>query len=66
MGPACRWGSQQAVNRAYWPIIALCDETPLERPLCQWIQWWHPLPTRGMWYIFHNGEVAWQSTQRDG
>jgi hypothetical protein len=64
IGPACRWASARTVNTIYWPLIAGCDESPLERPLCQWIEWWHPAGPNA-WTIFHNGEVAWQLSQRD-
>lgn len=58
MGPACRWGSAPMISIAYWPLIAACDETPLEEPLCTWIGWWHPEPDRRAGTMFDSGEVV--------
>ena len=57
MGPACRWGLARTVNVVYWPLIAGCDETPLERPLCAWIEWWHTGGNAGCATVFEDGHV---------
>ena len=57
MGPASRWGDHRTVNLVYWPLIAGCDATPLERPLCAWIEWWHSGGNQGHQTVFADGRV---------
>ena len=57
MGPVTRWGDDRAVQIVYWPLIAGCDETPLERPLCGWIEWWHSGGNQGHQTVFEDGRV---------
>jgi hypothetical protein len=31
-------------NKAYWPLLRLCDGTPVEDPVQLYINWWVNLP----------------------